>query len=35
MGSELLGGEAARIREKARKALGDGGSCGINLNATF
>ena len=27
MGSELLRGQATHIREEARKALGDGGSC--------
>ncbi|KAG6708621.1 UDP-glycosyltransferase 708G1-like [Carya illinoinensis] len=31
MGSELLRGQAARIREEARKAFGDGGSVGITF----
>jgi hypothetical protein len=35
MGSELLGRKAAGVKEEARKAVGDGGSCGINLMRLF
>jgi hypothetical protein len=35
MGSELLRRKAAGVKEEARKAVGDGGSCGINLMRLF